>query len=372
MDGSFKKIEDLREKYLKLRKMLDIDSRVSRLNEVQIKMTEPGFWDDQEKAVELSKEAEELSTENDMWFKLGEDIRDLSEITALADKEEDEENKKMPSLKKDIEKKYKELTKKIAKLEFEIIFDGKHDRENVFLSIHAGTGGVDAQDWAEMLMRMYLRFAEKKNFKAEILDVTYGNEAGIKSMEMKISGLRAYGYLRSENGVHRLLRNSPFNSDGLRQTSFALVEVIPEIKGEKEINIKDEELRIDVYRSSGPGGQSVNTTDSAVRITHIPTGIVAACQNERSQHQNKEKAFKLLENKLISKLSEEREEKEAELRGEVQKAEWGKQIRSYFLYGNKLVKDHRTNHEETDVDSVLDGDIEVFISAYLRKDKRNN
>ena len=370
MDGNYKKIEDLREKYLKLREMLDIDERVSRLNEIQIKMTESNFWDNQEEAIKLSKEAEELSSENDMWFKLGEDIRDLAEITALADKEEDEDNKEMPALKSDIEKKYNELSKKIASLEFEIIFDGKHDKENVFLSIHAGTGGVDAQDWSEMLMRMYLRFAEKRNFKAEVLDIVYGSEAGIKSVEIKITGLRAYGYLKSENGVHRLLRNSPFNSDGLRQTSFALVEVIPEIEGREDINIKDEDVRIDVYKSSGPGGQSVNTTDSAVRITHIPTGIVAACQNERSQHQNKEKAFKLLENKLISKLNEEKEKKEAELRGEVQKAEWGKQIRSYFLYGNKLVKDHRTNHEETDVDSVLDGELETFISAYLRKDKK--
>ncbi len=371
MENSYKKIEDLRQKYQELYRLLKIDKRISRLNELQLLMNQEDFWDNKEEAISVSREVEELSSENEMWLNLGKDISELAEISALADKEEDKNEELLSELQSDIEKKYLELSTKISKLEFEIIFTGKHDKDNVFLSIHSGTGGVDAQDWTEMLMRMYLRYCEKNNFKTEVLDIIYGNEAGIKSVEIKVEGVRAYGYLKSENGVHRLLRNSPFNADGLRQTSFSLVEVIPEIKDEDFPDIKDEDIRIDVYRSSGPGGQSVNTTDSAVRITHLKTGIVAACQSERSQHQNKEKAFKLLQNKLINKIISDREKAESELKGEVKKAEWGKQIRSYFLYGNKLVKDHRTNYEETNVDAVLDGDLNPFISEYLRKEKEN-
>jgi len=246
------------------------------------------------------------------------------------------------------------------------MFNGEYDKNNALLAIHAGAGGTDAQDWAQMLERMYLRFAEKKNFKAEILDVVYGNEAGIKSAEIKISGPQAYGYLKSENGVHRLLRNSPFDSDGARHTSFALVEVIPEIKDDGTIVIKDEDLRIDVFRSSGPGGQSVNTTDSAVRIVHLATGITVTCQTERSQHQNKENAMKLLRTKLYQLALQEKEAEERKLKGIVQKAEWGKQIRSYFLYGKRLVKDHRTDYETSDVDAVLDGSLEPFMEEYLK------
>jgi peptide chain release factor 2 len=239
------------------------------------------------------------------------------------------------------------------------------------LAIHAGTGGVDAQDWAQMLERMYLRFFERQDWKAEILDHTYGNEAGIKSVMIRVAGPWAYGYLKSENGVHRLLRNSPFDADGLRHTSFALVEVIPEIKDNDAIVIKDEDLRIDVFRSSGPGGQSVNTTDSAVRIVHLSTGLTVSCQSERSQHQNKENALKILRTKLYQLALEEKETEERKLKGEVQKAEWGRQIRSYFLYGNRLVKDHRTNYETSDVDGILDGDLEQFMEAYLRWLKKN-
>ena len=365
MDGALKKIEELRQRSLDLRELLGIDRKEVRARELRLTMSASDFWDNQEAAIKISQEAENLFSESKIWNDFGEELKDLTEICALADREEKEDGE-LDELGDDIEKKYEELLKRLEDLEFYALFGGKYDRDNAFLSIHAGTGGIDAQDWAEMLERMYLRFAEKKNFKAEILDVVYGNEAGIKSAEIKISGPQAYGYLKSENGVHRLLRNSPFNADGLRQTSFALVEVVPEIKEEEAPEIKEEELRIDVYRSSGPGGQSVNTTDSAVRITHIPTGLVAACQTERSQHQNKENAFKILRNKLFKRLMEEKEEEERKLKGEVQKAEWGKQIRSYFLYGNRLVKDHRSDFETSDVDSVLDGDLEDFMSAYLR------
>lgn len=366
MEGSLKKIEDLRERFLKIKAFLGIERQEVRAQELRLQMSEPDFWDDKEVAIKIGQEAESLFSESKIYNDLGREIRDLEEICAVADQEGDE------SLAADLEKKYAELELKLADLEFKSLFGAKYDEDNVFLSIHAGVGGVDAQDWAEMLERMYLRFAEKKGFKAIVLDFNYGNEAGLKSADLKISGPYAYGYLKSENGVHRLLRNSPFNADGLRQTSFALVEVIPEIKGEEAPALKEEDLRIDVYRSSGPGGQSVNTTDSAVRITHLPTGLVAACQNERSQHQNKENALKLLQNKLLKLQLEEREQQEKDLKGEVQKAEWGKQIRSYFMYGNRLVKDHRSDLETSDVDSVLDGDLAPFMEAYLKTLQNKN
>jgi peptide chain release factor 2 len=217
-----------------------------------------------------------------------------------------------------------------------------------------------------MLERLYLRYGEEQEWKAEILDRNYGNEAGIKSVVIRFSGAWAYGYLKSENGVHRLLRISPFDAEGLRHTSFALVEVIPEIKEAETIILKAEDLRVDVYRSSGPGGQSVNTTDSAVRIVHLPTGLTVACQSERSQHQNKENALKILKTKLYQQALADKEAEEKNLRGAVQKAEWGRQIRSYFLYGNRLVKDHRTNYETADVEAVLNGAISPFIEAYLK------
>jgi peptide chain release factor 2 len=232
------------------------------------------------------------------------------------------------------------------------------------MTISAGTGGVDAQDWAQILERMYLRFAERQNMKTEIIDRVVANEAGLKNVMIKFSGLRVYGNLKSENGTHRLLRNSPFNADGLRQTSFASVEVIPDIPA-REIDVKEEDVRIDVFRSSGPGGQSVNTTDSAVRLVHLPTGITVSCQSERSQHQNKENAFAILRAKLAKLELEKKEAEEKKLKGEV-KADWGQQIRSYWLYGNRLVKDHRTDFSSTNVEAVLDGDLQGFIAAYLR------
>jgi len=360
MESILKKIEELRERFLKIKALLDMDKKEKRAHELRLQMSLPDFWDDKEGAVKISQEAEELFSESKVWSDFGKEIKELEEICKMAESEGDE------SMLEDLEKKYNELFERLSKLEFAALFDGKYDKENAFLSIHAGTGGIDAQDWAEMLERMYLRFAEKKGFKAEVFDNSYGNEAGIKSAEMKISGPFAYGYLQSENGTHRLLRNSPFNADGLRQTSFALVEVIPEIKGDEAPTIKEEEIRIDVFRSSGPGGQSVNTTDSAVRITHLPSGIVVSCQNERSQHQNKENAYKILQSKLLQLALAKREEEEKSLKGGSQKAEWGAQIRSYCLYGNKYVKDHRSEAETSNVDAVLDGDIEQFMEAYLR------
>ncbi len=360
MENLLKKIEELRERFLKTKNLLDIAGKISQLRELRQKMSEPSFWDNQAAAVKISQVAEELSSEIKEWEKMETEIRNTEELLALAAKENDQ------SLTEEIENKYQKLEKDFSHLEFLSLFSEEHDYRNALLAIHAGTGGVDAQDWAEILERMYLRFAEQQQWKIEILDRNYGNEAGIKSVVIRVSGSWAYGYLKSENGVHRLLRNSPFDSDGLRHTSFTLVEVIPEIKDDNDIIIKDDDLRIDVFRSSGPGGQSVNTTDSAVRITHLPSGLVVSCQSERSQHQNKENALKVLKTKLYKLALEEKEAEERRLKGKVQKAEWGKQIRSYFLYGNRLIKDHRTNYETSDIDSVLDGNLEVFMEAYLR------
>lgn len=295
------------------------------------------------------------------WEKLLKEIKELEELVAVGQKESDN------SIEDGAGKKYQELKKTLEGFEFLVLFSGAYDKNNAIVSLHAGTGGVDAQDWAEILERMYLRFVEKKNWRAEILERTVGNEAGIKSVIFRISGRWAYGYLRSESGVHRLVRISPFDAEAMRHTSFALVEVIPELPEAEEIEIKDEDLRIDVFRSSGPGGQSVNTTDSAVRIVHRPTSLTVTCQSERSQHQNKENALKILKAKLHKLREEEKEKEELKLRGEAQRAEWGKQIRSYVMQPYQLVKDHRTNHETSDIKGVLDGGLEGFMEEYLRQ-----
>ncbi|HZJ41271.1 MAG TPA: peptide chain release factor 2 [Candidatus Saccharimonadales bacterium] len=360
MDTLLEKLKELQDRFLKLKALLNIDEQIIQVKALRLEMEAPDFWDNQAEAVKTSQEAEELSSAIKYWTEMGQEITDAQELALLAQQEAHGD------LTEELEQKYAELEQKFSHAEFLSLFSRPYDRANAIISIHAGTGGVDAQDWAQMLERMYLRFAERQGFKVEILDRNYGNEAGIKSVDLRIAGQYAYGYLKSENGVHRLLRNSPFNADGLRQTSFALVEVIPEIADEGAVVIKDEDIRIDVFRSSGPGGQSVNTTDSAVRIVHLPTGITVACQTERSQHQNKENAFKILRAKLNQRLLEEREAQEKKLKGDVQKAEWGKQIRSYFLYGNKLVKDHRSEYETSNVEAVLDGDLEQFMEAYLR------
>jgi len=363
MDNLLLKIKDLKSRFQALKKLLNIEYKQKRADELRKQMAEESFWQDQERAVEVSREAEDIVTEIKPWQELEKDIVELEEIASLTLKEKKSE---IDKLEPDILLKYENFEDIFSNLEFLALFSQKYDKNSALLSIYSGVGGVDAQDWAQMLERMYFRFAERQGFKSSILDKNYGNEAGIKSVTMQINGSYAYGYLKSETGVHRLLRNSPFNADGLRQTSFALVEVIPQLEKSKEISIKDDELRVDVFRSSGPGGQSVNTTDSAVRIVHLPSGITVTCQTERSQHQNKENAMKILKAKLVQKQLVEAEQKVDDLKGEVRQADWGRQIRSYFLYGNKLVKDHRSNLENTNVDAVLDGDIKPFMESYLK------
>jgi len=270
------------------------------------------------------------------------------------------------SIEDDLQKEVLALQEEIEKREFDAMLAGEYDRGDALLAIHAGAGGNDAQDWAEMLQRMYLRWAEKRGFKTETLDLTPGEEAGIKSTTISINGLYAYGYLRSEKGVHRLVRISPFDSSNRRHTSFVLVEILPQVDDDHDINIKPSDLRIDTFRSGGAGGQSVQKNDTAVRITHLPTGIVASCQNERSQTQNREMALKVLKGRLVALKQQERKGKIEELRGEYQKAEWGSQIRSYVLHPYQMVKDHRTEFEMGNTEAVLNGELDPFIETYLR------
>lgn len=319
------------------------------------------FWADQQTAKEKSEQYNALKSESDFWNKLQKDVEDLfvmsSELfkngtVAVGDKE-------------DIEKQLQEAKEKFLKARIQAFFSKKYDDHSAILSIHAGAGGSDAADWAEMLLRMYMRFSEKHNFKVETLELSKGSEAGIKSVLLEISGHNAYGYLRSEAGVHRLVRLSEFNPAHTRETSFALVEVLPLLQHEEGITIDSKDLKMEVTTASGHGGQSVNTTYSAVRITHIPTGIKVSIQNERSQHQNREKAMEILQARL-NVLEEERRAKEKkEMRGEFKSAEWGNQIRSYVLHPYKLVKDHRTSYESTDPLTVLNGDLDDFIEKYL-------
>ena len=293
------------------------------------------------------------------WKELIGEIEETEELIALYQGEDDE------SLRLELEGQIDKLDEKFKPLRLNTLLDGKNDKNNVFLSVHAGAGGNEASDWTQMLMRMYIRWAERHGFKCEVLDLQE-DEGGIKSVELKISGAYAFGYLKSERGVHRLVRISPFNAAGKRQTSFASCDVMPDIEEDLSVDIADEDIRVDTYRASGAGGQHINKTDSAIRITHIPTGVVVQCQNERSQHKNKEKAMQMLKAKLYLIKEQENREKLSDIRGEVSDNGWGNQIRSYVLQPYTMVKDHRTNEESGNVQSVLDGNLDPFINAYLR------
>lgn len=360
MENLLKNIEELRERVLNTMRILEVERKKAEIGNWKLEIVKPGFWDDQERAVDISQRADEQEKEVKLWDDLSQAVRDLEEI--VAESQELNDN----SMEEDANRQYAKLKKEFEKLEFYVMFNGKYDSGNAIISIHAGTGGVDAQDWAQILERMFLRFCEKRNWKITLIDRSVGNEAGIKSAMYHIKGRYSYGYLQSESGVHRLVRISPFDGESLRQTSFALVEVIPDLPEAAEIELNESDLKIDVYRSSGPGGQGVNTTDSAVRITHLPSKIVVSCQNERSQHQNKETALKILKAKLFKIEEEKRQAEELKLRGETQKAEWGKQIRSYVMQPYKMVKDHRTDCETRDIDRVLDGGLEEFMESFLR------
>jgi peptide chain release factor 2 len=364
------KIEDLRIKTQDLKSKVDLQSKEAEIKSLELEMNEPGFWNDQQKAAWLSKKAADLKDEIEKWQILEKEVSDLlnlaKDLSAEALAKAGDDQDQSVNLNQEIESQYWQLNKKFSNLELFTVLSGKYDQDNAVITIYAGAGGVEAQDWAEMLLRMYLRYFEKRKWQANIIDQSRGTEAGIKSATIEVKGTYAYGYLKAEAGVHRLVRLSPFDADHARHTSFAMVEIIPEIEPEEGFQIKDDELKIDVFRASGHGGQSVNTTDSAVRLTHLPTGLKVSCQNERSQHQNKETALKYLKGKVIKYQEAKAEEERQQLRGELTAAAWGNQIRSYVLHPYKMVKDHRTDYQETDPDKVLNGEIDGFIEAYLR------
>lgn len=293
------------------------------------------------------------------WRELKSKVAELLQLAELA--ADDEES----SLQEEIVAEADEIISRFGELEFDLMLAGPYGRGNAFLAVHAGAGGTEAQDWAQMLLRMYLRWAERRGFKASVIETSPGEEAGVKSVLIEILGKHAYGYLKSERGVHRLVRLSPFDASHSRHTSFALVEVMPEVERDVDVKINPDDLRVDFFRSSGPGGQHMQKTSSAVRITHIPTGVVAVCQNERSQHQNKEMAMKVLRARLLELELRKHAEEQARIKGDHVAAGWGNQIRSYVLHPYKMVKDHRTGYETSDPNAVLDGDLDDFIRAYL-------
>lgn len=318
------------------------------------------FWKDHRKSGQVAKKLELLKKEKNEWENLKKDVKEAKDFCAGLEEVNEEEVGFIQKLLREIENKVKEIEK-------DLMYNGEYDNRDAFLSIHAGAGGFDAQDWAGMLQRMYLRYFEKKGYSFTIIDETRGSEAGIKSSTIQVAGKYAYGNLKSEAGVHRLVRLSPFNADNLRQTSFALVEVVPEVFEDSEIEIGAADIRIDTFRSSGAGGQSVNKTDSAVRITHLLTGLVVSCQSERSQAQNKERAMQVLKSKLLKLKQEDKKRETDQLKGEHKTAAWGNQIRSYVLHPYQMVKDHRTNYETSDTAGVLDGNLDEFVQAYLRE-----
>jgi peptide chain release factor 2 len=342
-------------------KKVDLEKKKEEITKLNALMSEAGFWDDSNKAKEISTKASNLQKLVDTWESVQGECEELLGLLPEIHPEKDPE----------AADEYKEMVVKLGvswrKLEISTFLNGKYDENNAIVTIHAGTGGTDAADFAEMLLRMYLRYGERSDFKCEILDKSVGDEAGIRNCTFKVEGQFAFGYLKGEAGIHRLVRLSPFNSKNTRETSFVLVEILPEIHQSQQVEINSDDLKIDVYRAGGKGGQGVNTTDSAVRITHLPTGLVVTCQNERSQLQNREQAMGVLHARLADLMAEQQAEKLDELRGGKKEVSWGNQIRSYVLHPYKMVKDHRTNYEESDPDKVFDGVLDGFIEAELKK-----
>ncbi len=360
-------LDEIKQKLKEIEKMLEdiqvffpLEQLQEELDKLQREQSAPNFFDDRKKVESVGKKLAQLSSRIDLIKELNKKFKDLSDfILELSDSDTE--------ILADVAQEVKTLFDKVENLHLACLLTGQYDKSNAILSIQAGAGGTEAQDWAEMLLRMYTRFCEKQGYTVTTLDYTIGDGAGIKSATIKIDGDCAYGYLKAEKGVHRLVRISPFDSNARRHTSFASVEVMPEIEDDSKIEIKESDLKIDTFHSGGCGGQGVNTTDSAVRIRHIPTGIVVQCQNERSQLQNKESALKVLRSKLALLYEEERQKNLKEVQGGLKKIEWGSQIRSYVFCPYTMVKDHRTEYETSNVTAVMDGDILDFIMAYLKK-----
>ena len=343
-----------------LKASLELDRKKARMEELEAKMEEPDFWSDPEKAQDITRELKGMKDTVEAFAGLENTMDDAYTMIEMGYEEND------ASLIPEIEEMIREFRETFEQMRIKTLLSGEYDSNNAIVTLHAGAGGTESCDWAGMLYRMYTKWAESHGYKTEVLDYLDGEEAGIKSITFEVKGENAYGYLKSEKGVHRLVRISPFNAAGKRQTSFASCDVMPDIEEDLSVEIADEDIRIDTYRSSGAGGQHINKTDSAIRITHIPTGVVVQCQNERSQHKNKEKAMQMLKAKLYLIKEQENREKLSDIRGEVSDNGWGNQIRSYVLQPYTMVKDHRTGEESGNVQSVLDGNLDQFMNAYLR------
>ncbi len=340
--------------------LFDIPRLENELAELEKETSNPDFWNNSENTQKVLAKIKKIKNKYTKYKELEKEINNLIELAEMVKLEYDEE------LAIDVTKNYKKQEKNLEKLELETLFSGKYDSNNAIVTIHPGAGGTESQDWAEMLYRMYTRWATKNEYEVKELDYLEGEEAGLKSVTFEIIGENAYGYMKSEKGVHRLVRISPFDAGGRRHTSFASVEVLPEITDDIEININPDDLRVDTYRASGAGGQHINKTSSAVRITHIPTNTVVACQSERSQIQNRETAMRMLKSKLLDLKEQEQKEKIEDLKGEQKDIAWGSQIRSYVFCPYTMVKDHRTNYEVGNVAGVMDGDLDGFMESYLK------
>lgn len=340
----------------------DVVGRKEKIAELEYKMSEPGFWNDPDKAQVTMQELSAVKDSLERYNALSAQYEDMQILWQMGTEDSDE------SVYDDVNVSLKEIARAIEELELEQMLSGKYDANNAILTLHAGAGGTEAQDWTQMLLRMYVRWAERRNYKVETMDLLPGDEAGVKSATLMISGHNAYGYLKAEKGVHRLVRISPFDANARRHTSFAACDIMPEIDDTVEININPADLRVDTYRASGAGGQHINKTDSAVRMTHIPTGVVAQCQNQRSQIQNREQCMKLLRAKLFELEQKKQAAEKAEMAGDYQAIEWGSQIRSYVFHPYNMVKDHRTNEETGNTQAVMDGELDPFIEAYLKSE----
>ncbi|MBN1961885.1 MAG: peptide chain release factor 2 [Deltaproteobacteria bacterium] len=350
-------LKDLQSRFDILRRHLDLEALARKLAEFDHDSQNPQLWQDAQKAAEHQRERAKVSSQLELYGGLDKKLTDVDELLELAAQDNE--------IAVEVDDTLTNIKTTIEKMELERMLSGQYDALNAIVSINAGAGGTESQDWVQMLLRMLLRWAEHHDFEYEMLDTLPGDEAGLKSASFSVMGTNAYGYLRGESGVHRLVRISPFDANKRRHTSFASIAVAPEIDDSIEVNIRDEDLRVDTYRSGGAGGQHVNKTDSAVRLTHIPTGIVVACQAERSQHKNKSKAMKMLRAKIFERELRAKEEERAKIAGEKKKIEWGSQIRSYVLQPYRMVKDHRTGLAVGNTDAVLDGDLDNFIEAYL-------
>ncbi|WP_188399190.1 peptide chain release factor 2 [Sporomusa sp. GT1] len=357
-------IETLAHRLDEMRASLDVAGKTEQIEELEDKMSDPAFWDNPDEAQKIAQEVTRLKDSIGQYRDMADRHSDMAVLWQLGMEENDE------SVYPEVAAALTALERDMEHLELTLMLSGEYDANNAILTLHAGAGGTEAQDWAQMLLRMYVRWAEKNNYKLETMDFLAGDEAGVKSVTLMVAGTNAYGYLKSEKGVHRLVRISPFDTSGRRHTSFAAVDVMPEIDDSVQIDINPADLRVDTFRAGGAGGQHINKTDSAVRMTHLPTGVVVQCQSERSQIQNREQCMRLLRARLFELERQKQADKKAELGGEYQAIEWGSQIRSYVFHPYNLVKDHRTAAETGNVQAVMDGEIELFIEAYLKSGTR--